>query len=260
MNTIFFRSYACEWQKIRNTIAIRLCILGACFIPVIMVVAQLYAPDQLSYSANPEVFWERHYIRTWEFMSVLLLPFGIILITSMLTQLEFRNTTWKQTLLTPQSLSTIFFAKLAVIMTLLFLFYIAFHAAIIVSGIVPGLLHSSIEVPKHMPPMGKMLADAGAIWLTSLPLVGFHYLLNLRFSNFIIPISIGLVCIVASIFALQWKHGYCVPFSYTTFHFLTMSGQEKFKFPYSIYQLSWVWFAVFVAIAYFSFLYRKYKA
>lgn len=260
MNILFFRSYYCEWLKIRHTLALRLAMFGACMIPVIMVVAQCYAPTQLAYNANPEKFWTLHYLRAWEFMSVLLLPFGIILITSMLTQLEFRNMTWKQTLITPQSLSTIFFAKLALIMSLLFLFFMAFNLAILVSGFLPGLFHPSIDVPHHMPPLVKMMADSGALWLTSLPIVGLHFLLNLRYSNFIVPLSIGVVCIIASIFALQWKDGYWVPFSYPTFHFMVMSGQEKFRFPYSIYTLSWIWFGGFVGIAYFSFLYRKYKA
>lgn len=260
MTSQFLRSYHCEWLKIRHTLALRLSILGACMIPAIMVIAQLYAPAQISYNAEPEKFWTMHYLRAWEFMSVLLLPFGIILITSMLTQLEFRNSTWKQTLITPQSLSTIFFAKLAILLSLLFIFFIAFNLAILCSGILPGLLHSSIDIPRHMPPVGKMLGDSGALWLTCLPIVGFQFLLNLRYSNFILPLSIGVVCVIASIFALQWKDGYWVPFSYPTFHFMAMSGQEKFRFPYSIYHLSWVWFSGFVGIAYFSFLYRKYKA
>jgi len=260
MTHVFFRSYQCEWMKIRHTPAVHLVIFGALLIPMIMLIAQLYAPQKLSYDAAPQTFWMNLYLHTWEFMSVLLLPFGIILITSMLTQIEFKNSTWKQALITPQSLTTIFFAKLSVIMTLLLIFFVAFNSAILISGILPGMFHPDISIPHHAPPLTKMTKDLGAMWLTCLPIVGLQYTLSIRFSNFSIPIGIGLVCIIASVFALQWKDGYLVPFAYNTFHYMVMSGQEKFKFPYSIYTLSLIWFIGFVGTGYISFLYRKYKA
>jgi len=256
----FIISLKCEWMKTRHTAAVRLALFGALLIPMIMIIAQLSYPQKMSYNANPEQFWIKLYIHSWEFMSVLLLPFGIILITSMLNQIEFRNNTWKQTLITPQRLSTIYFAKFVIISFLLFLFFASFNGSIIISGILPGLFHNAIDIPNHWPPLGKIIADMGALWLTSLPLLGLIYTISLRYANFIVPVGVGLACIIAGIFALQWKQGYLVPFAYSTFHFMTMSGQEKFIFPYNIYWLSVLWFIAFACIGYFSFIYRKYKA
>jgi lantibiotic transport system permease protein len=260
MTNSFLRSLSCEWMKTRRTAAVRLALFGAILIPFIMTIAQLSFPDKMSFNANPESFWIKLYIHSWEFMAVLLLPFGIILITSMLIQIEVRNNTWKQTLITPQSLTVIFLSKLSIISFLLILFFLVFNFSIIVSGILPGVLHSKIDIPNQWPPLVKIANDMAAMWLTSLPLLGLQYTISLRFNNFIIPISIGLGCIIAGIFALQWKNGFLIPFAYSSFHFMTMSGQEKFKFPYDIYWLSLLWFILFSAIGYISFLYRKYKA
>lgn len=58
-----------------------------------------------------------------------LLPMGLILATSLITQMEFRNNTWKQLHTTPQKYSTIFTAKFIVIigLTLQFLFISISH-------------------------------------------------------------------------------------------------------------------------------------
>ncbi len=259
MNTTFGRSLQCEWMKTRHTPAMRIALVGALLIPLIMTIAQLRMPKTMSYNANPAEYWIKLYIHSWEFMAVLLLPFGIILITSMLVQIEFKNNTWKQTLITPQSLTSIYFAKFVIISMLLLLFFVSFNLFIVLSGIIPGLLHSDIDVPAHWPPLLKITKDMAAMWLTCLPLLGLQYTLSLRFSNFIVPIAIGLACIIAGIFALQWSQGYLIPFAYSSFHFMIMSGQEKFQFPYNIYWLSLISFVVFAGVGYLSFLFRKYK-
>ena len=79
MNTTFSRSLQCEWMKTRHTPAVRIAIVGALLIPLIMTIAQLRMPKTMSYNANPDAFWIKLYIHCWEFMAVLLLPFGIIL-------------------------------------------------------------------------------------------------------------------------------------------------------------------------------------
>ena len=104
---MFIDSLGSEWLKRKRTAAAWLVIIGGFFIPSLILFARLYESEGLAVANQNPKFWEIQYTRCWEFMGFFLLPLGVILATSLVTQLEFRNNTWKQLCTTPQSLTTI---------------------------------------------------------------------------------------------------------------------------------------------------------
>jgi lantibiotic transport system permease protein len=260
ISSIFVQSLMAEWLKTRHTVALRLVLLGAIFIPTMMTLFQIYASDKFSYHIKKDQFWPELYVHSWEYMAVLLLPLGVILVTSQLAQIEFKNQTWKQTLITPQPLFMVYFNKLAIIFFLLLCFFLMFNIAIVISGYLPGLIMPSIDMPQQGPPWMRMAKDSFAMWLTCLPIVALQYAISIRFANFVTSLSFGIVMVIAAIFALKWKHGFLIPYSYCSFHFINMSGEGRFHFPLDIYWCSTITFVVFSAIGYLSFQFRTYRA
>lgn len=115
---MFLHGLQCEWRKTRRSLAAWLVIVGSLFTPAIVVVARLVRREHL-----PELYagaesWPRLRSSARESMAIFFLPMAAILITTPLSQLEYRNNAWKLVHVLPLSLGTIFWTKLAKIVVL----------------------------------------------------------------------------------------------------------------------------------------------
>ena len=99
-----------ELLKTKRTASVWLTVLGAGFIPALFLTAYLANPDKSvpQLQLNP---WGVHFKWAWNALSFFLFPMYIILISSLIPQIEFKNNTWKQVFAAPQSVATIFFSK-----------------------------------------------------------------------------------------------------------------------------------------------------
>jgi hypothetical protein len=210
----FLSSFQSEWLKKRHSAASWLTVLGGCLIPVIILISRIDDHASLPAGNLSDHLWEAIYHRSWQFMGMFLLPMGVILATSLITQVEFRNNTWKQLHTTPQSLTTIFSAKLVVIIVMMVQFFILFNIGIYLSAVVPGLFFRGVPYPKEAIPFQAFLKGDVHFFIACLPIIALQYLLSLQFKNFLVPIGAGLALYVASMIATIWKYGYIVPYSY----------------------------------------------
>src|SRR5579859_4006477 len=101
-------------------------------------------------------------------MAIFLLPIGIILAMSLITQLEFKNNAWKQLHTSPQSFSMIFFTKLAVVIVMLVQFFILFNLGVYLSGVIPYFLFE-VPYPKDPIPFGLLAKDSLFYFIDCLP-------------------------------------------------------------------------------------------
>ncbi|MBL0278842.1 MAG: ABC transporter permease [Bacteroidetes bacterium] len=172
-----------EWLKTRKSAASWLCLIGGLFIPLIFLIGFLYNGETLSTYGEVENVWTAHFFQVWQSMVVFLLPMGLILATSLITQMEFRNNTWKQLHTTPQPYYVIFWAKFIVIigMTLQFFFY--FNLGFLLSGIIPSLVVDK-QLPDATFPYSQFFTSNWKIFVTCLPVLALQFLISLRFKNF----------------------------------------------------------------------------
>ncbi|MBS1490907.1 MAG: ABC transporter permease, partial [Bacteroidetes bacterium] len=153
MTSSFLNSFSSEWIKKRRTLASWLVIVGGFFTPCMIILARILRAEKLpAYYSSPH-FWETLWRNAWESMALFLLPVGVILATSLITQLEYRNNTWKQLHIVPLSFTTLFFSKLAVIVVMLLQFFIFFNFGLYLSAVVPSLIFSSRGVPYPQEPI-----------------------------------------------------------------------------------------------------------
>jgi hypothetical protein len=224
---IFIESFASEWLKKKRTASSFLIIVGSFLIPAILIIARSDSAEGLANSNRGPHVWEMLFNRNWQIMAAFLLPMGIVLVTSLITQLEFRNNTWKQLCTTPQSDTVIFFVKLAVILVMLLEFFVLFNFGIWISGVIPSLFFKSVSGPAESLPLGRFLAADGRFLLNCLPIVSLQYLLSLRFRNFLLPLGAGLGLYVASMVAVHWRYGYTIPYTYCAFNFYDRPASVK---------------------------------
>ncbi|MBL7979871.1 MAG: serine hydrolase [Bacteroidetes Order II. Incertae sedis bacterium] len=216
----FIHSLQSEWIKTKNSAVMWLTIGGALFVPVLITIGRILKRNDTLLVNSSEGVWLKLFNQNWQFMSVFLLPMGIILVSSLLTQIEFRNNTWKQLFTTPQKLSTIFWAKYAIVFIVLIQFFILFNIGIYLSGVIPALIYSDVPYPSGSFPFKEYLIGNAYYFLYCLPIVALQYLMSLHIKNFIVPVGVGLVLVVTSLIAVNNQYGYIVPYIYGGMKFL----------------------------------------
>lgn len=199
--TVTFRS---ELLKTKRTSAIYLTVLGALIVPSIKLDELLTTSEPLAKMYTYP--WEFYYKNGLHIMIGLLLPFYMILMTTLLTQIEYRNNTWKQVFSSPQSEFIIFLGKflslqLLIVSFLLLNAALLFVVVLLVNAIDPqlGLLQQSFDW-RHLI---EMLSKA---FLLSMAISSIQFWMSLRFRNFILPLAIGFTLwFVGLMFVFEYK-------------------------------------------------------
>lgn len=217
-------SLQAEWLKTKNSMAARLCLAGGFFIPLLYLAADIKNKNCIN--AAGEGIWQMHFTRLWIQMAAFLLPMGLILAASLLTQVEWRNHGWKQVHTSPQSYATIFIAKLLVLLGMTAKFFVFFNAGILISGTLPCLILEH-NWPRESIPVGYFLQMNGRYFMACLPLLSFQYLLALLFKNFLVPVGLGLAGLIGTLIAIRWEYISISPFN---FLLSLASGQPSFHY------------------------------
>lgn len=208
------RSIESEWIKQRNSTTFWLILAGGLFMPLVLGSMHMLFIRKLGRTYFAPDFWLRWYLDGWELMARLLLPMVIILSASLTAQLEYRNNTWKQLHTTPQGLSTIFMAKLLVVLCFILQMLVVFMIAMFIAGSLPIWFYGHIPQPNEVFPWQKLLSIGLTFYVLALPMIALQYLFSLYFKNYIIPLILGIFILGVSITALPWKYAYLLPYNY----------------------------------------------
>jgi hypothetical protein len=256
MATSFVHSFQSEWMKKKRSAASWLMITGGIFVPLIVLISLLANSGLIGKVLSRGHFWEFIYNRSWPAMAMFLLPMGIILAVSLITQLEFKNNTWKQLHTTPQKLTTIFCAKLTVILSMMLQFFILFNIGMYLSAVIPALL-CGYGYPQEAFPFLAFLKGNGKFFVDCLPIIALQYLISLQFRNFLVPVGVGLAIYVGSMIALNWKYCYIVPYTYCALNFKDNRDMMDPSAHTHVWALAY--FVLFTALSYWLYIYKREK-
>lgn len=257
MRLSFVNSFLSEWLKTRHTAASWIVLAGAFFMPLIVFFMRLQDHGKPYNKIYMKHIWAVMYQRNWAAMGMFLLPFMLILSTSLVTNIEFKNNTWKQLHTTPQRYSAIYFAKLLVIMVMLIQLFLLFNIGIYLSAVAPAWIFSDLQAVTDPYPVRPYLNGTTQFFIDCLPVIGLQYLLSLMFRNFIVPIGIGFSLLVAALLALNWKYGYVIPYIYLPLNF--KENQHFADSAMNRHYWSVGYFMVFVIAGYIFYTGKKEK-
>jgi hypothetical protein len=220
----FVSSFQAEWLKRKRSLASWLVLGGAFFTPAIILASRVKNHAALTALYVSEDFWRRSWMQAWESMEVFLLPIGIILATGLIAQIEYKNNTWKQLHTTPQGFTTIFMAKLLVILLMLVEVFVLFNVGVYLSAVIPALLFGGLPYPTAPIPFKEFWAGNVNFFVDCLPIVALQYLLSLQFRNFLVPVGAGFALWFLGVGLLSWEYSYLFPYNHGAINFLTASG------------------------------------
>lgn len=216
--TIFFSSIHAEWLKTKRTAAFWITIAGSAFIPAVSFLIYTLKPDHFV----PELLkdpWQAHIMQSWRSASVLLLPMYVILTTSLIVQIEYRNNTWKQLYTLPRSYADIYFSKFIVIQAMILGCFLLFNIFLVLSGFAASLVNAGYHFDEKAIPFRQLLVLSFKLYISSLGITSIQYWLGLRLKNYIAPVGIGLALLITGIIILNWEKIYYYPYAYTALSF-----------------------------------------
>ncbi|MDB5278243.1 MAG: hypothetical protein JWR61_3198 [Ferruginibacter sp.] len=260
MFSSFVHCFQSEWLKRKGTLASWIVIVGGFFTPAIIVIVRVIKHDGLALMYASNDFWKLLWRSSWESMAIFLLPLGAILSTSLITQIEYKNNTWKQLHTLPLNFTTIFITKLAIILIMVLQFFVFFNMGIYLSAIIPYLLISGVPYPASPIPYNFFLKENALFFIDCLPTVALQYLLSLKYKNFLVSVGTGFVLWVGALASLSWKFGYIVPYTYGMYNYLKDSASAKVTPPaINIHVIAFAYFVVFTIISYILYISKKDK-
>jgi hypothetical protein len=222
-------SFRSELVKSKRTSLWYLCLVAAILAPIFS-----YSDSTSSYRIadlknDP---WNMHLIGMGgRIFNMMVLPFFLMLICTLLAQLEYRNNTWKQVYVSPQSLLNVLML-IGVFILSLFLMVVSLFAV--------DQFETNLNLLDHQFDWKSFLIFYGRVYITVLAISAFQFWLGLRFKSFAVPLVVGISLFLAATMMME-EH----PLAHDN------------KFPY-IYPLrncfpqrpSDAWFVVWGSIAY----------
>ena len=246
-----------ELFKTKRTIALYFTIAAAAFGPFMSMLDLVF--DGIDKEHEKDIFNE---LFTTKFVMVgaVLLPWFIILISTLLAQIEYRNNTWKQVLTSPQTKAGIFFAKFINIQLLIFLFLFINHLLMLINVIILHFMHPSFHIlsqPLDWPEIADTVVRS---YLALLGVCAIQFWLALRFKNFLAPVAIGISAwFVGSILVIQLKAGFAEYFPYS-YHAYAWFPEYQDKDLTGIYLTSAGYAVLFLIIGFSNFKRRRMSA
>ena len=193
-------------------------------------------------------------------VGAVLLPWFIILISTLLAQIEYRNNTWKQVLTSPQSKASIFIAKFINIQLLIFLFLFINHLLMLINAVILHFMHPSLNIlgqPLDWPEIANTLVRN---YFILLGVCAIQFWLALRFKNFLAPVAIGISAwFIGSLLVIQLKAGFAEYFPYS-FHAYAWFPDHQNKDLTGIYLTSVGYVVLFLVIGFMNFRKRRMSA
>lgn len=251
----FLTSLRSEILKTKRTAAFYFTLVGAAIVPGIYLLNVIL--DEISDSKKDPL--NSIFKLANEMNAIAFFPWFVILICTLLPQIEYKNNTWKQVFASPQTKGAVFMAKYVSIHLLLLLYMVAHLFFMFIVSVICHFVMPELDLLNQPFDVHRLIVNVTNLYLTVLAIGTIQFWLGLRFRNFIVPVAVG--------FAL-WFAGMMLVFEY-------QSVNAKY-FPYSfqihsllpklkprLNQVEWTSLAysvIFMILGFIDFSRRKMKA
>jgi hypothetical protein len=242
-----------ELWKCRKTAAYWITIIGIAFIPLFLMLAYIVNPKDLEGDLGPNQ-WAGHIKLTWQSAAALFFPFYVVLVTSLVVQIEYRNNTWKQVYASPRSYADIFFSKFFIIQLLILGCIILFNVFVVATGFLANTFRPQYKFFDTSIPWERLWSITGRQYIAILAMTAIQYWMSLRIRNYIAPLGIGLALIIMGLIILGWDKVIYYPYAYTAVTFFKNKGSNGLAI-HEVYSL--IWFGIVLLLAFWDTSRRK---
>jgi hypothetical protein len=183
----------------------------------------------------------------------------IVLLVSLLLNIEHKSNTWKYIFVLPISKAKIFFSKYLVMISLIIVFYFLMLFFFITGGVILSLWKSEFNFLLFKPSYFYHSVQSGIpsyiikSFISLLGIIAIHFWLSFRLKNLILDIGIGLAGLVlaVSMYIGNWESIIYLPYSYPVLMCNFTPDAHHFLSDFQINSL--ICFFVVSVMSYFDF-------
>ncbi len=235
-----------EILKTRRTAAFYFTIVGAAIVPVVYLINVL-SGDIDSTKTDP---FNAMFKLAAQMNGFVFFPFYVVLICTLLPQIEFKNNTWKQLFASPQTKQQIFIAKFITIQLLLILFLITNIVLMFFAAIIGHFAMPELDLLNQPLSIHTIMVNAANTYICVFAICTVQFWLGLRSRNFLIPIGVGLVLwLVGILMVFEYKSVLAKYYPYS-FNIFAVSPNLK----HQLNSVEWVSLIFGLGIATLGFL------
>ena len=209
----FTTSIKNEFLKLKRTAAFWLIIVSAFFIPVIFFFVYLVKTEAMipKEGINP---WEDYMGQQITTIIPFLLPMFIILITSLIIQVEHKSNAIKHIFTLPIPKWSIYFGKLIVVIVSIVFSFALFYGIMLSFGYLVGAIKPELKLTEFSPLYTLSIKMIFRALIAILAMVGLQFWLSFRIKNFIIPLGIGMVLMITGLVLYKGEESIYYPYAY----------------------------------------------
>lgn len=211
MTAAFFLNSKRELLKCKNTPAFWLTVIGAAFIPLVNAIKYIAKPDHFVPLLADDP-WGVLVMHNWQIAASFLMVIYIILVTSLVVQIEYASNTWKQIYASPRSYGDIFFSKFAAVHVMVLSCLLLFNVFMIVSGYLVSRIDENYLFTSSTPVVKEMLVISARMYVSVLAVTVIQYWLSLRFRNFAVAMGLGMALYITGLMIRQWEYIHYYPY------------------------------------------------
>lgn len=217
----FIFSFRSELTKIKNSFSLWLVFLGAGFIPFFLMVNYIYQWKKYLPAAgvNP---WHEYLRNGFNSVHFIFLPLLIVLLVTMLLNVEHKSNSWKQLFVLPVSKTRIFFSKYLVLISLVILFYLLTILFFLSGGVLLSLWKSDFNFLRYTPSYYYQSVRTGIAsylvrsLISTAGIISIHFWLSFRLRNVFLNIGIGLAGLIIAVSMVigNWSSVIYMPYAF----------------------------------------------
>ncbi|RYY94675.1 MAG: hypothetical protein EOO11_17405 [Chitinophagaceae bacterium] len=246
-----------EILKTKRTASIYFTLIGAAAVPLILLLNMLVDNDVIEATRKDPL--NGIFKLASEINGMVFFPVFVILVCTLLPQIEYRNNTWKQVFASPQKKGNVFLAKFFNINLLIVLFLVANLVFMWLVLVAVHFLDPALDLLHRPFDAKRQLLRTGNAYITILALCAFQFWLGLRFRNFIVPCAIGVALwLTATMMTMEFKSSLMIYFPYSFQIFPLMPRLQG-----QVDQVAWTSLAyalLFLTLGFFDFRRRRLTA
>lgn len=241
-----------ELIKLKNTFAFWLTIIGALFMPILLLSAYLLSTKEFvpAPGVNP---WYEYLLRTFNGSCLFSTGF-ILLIIALILNVEHKAQSWKHLFTLPISRSKIYSVKLLFIFATVIAFIVLYFIFAVFSGKFLGILKPELRFCDFGVPNVYILKFLLDFFVSIIPMIVIQYWISLRIENLVTSLGLGLLGLLVG---LLFKNStYIIYFPYAMpFQMWNYQLKEGFIFP-NFFWINTAYTLLFLALGYNDFTKR----
>lgn len=228
-----------ELIKLKNTFALWLTILGALFMPLLLLSAYLLSVKEFvpAPAVNP---WYEYLIRTFNGSCLFSTGF-ILLIIGLILNVEHKAHSWKHLFTLPVSKAKLYYVKLIFIFATVLVFIILYFVFAVSIGQFLGIGKPELKFAEFDIPNVYILKFLLDFFVSIIPLVIIQYWISLRIENLVTSLGLGLLGLLIGLLFKNSPHiiyfPYAMPFQMWNYQVTNGLISQKFIWVDAAYTL-----------------------